>query len=249
MAILLKQIYGNHALVVLWFFLNFSFSILAVRTAPGLVLYALCFLFLILLNIQTGWAVLNRIKPVIYFFPILILFYAGFSLLFTNGGLDIIFREIGFGFTRLILIMGIMALYFENTARQDLLLVFRSIWIRFNLTWKWIEDAFIFLEMTMRFYPEFQKNWNSIRQARSGLGFRTKKGFKNRIIAAVEQLPGLLLVNLRRAEDIAAVMQLRGYGLKFPRGVTFPVPFTGLDISKMAGLTLIFWGINYFAAL
>ncbi|MEE8335038.1 MAG: energy-coupling factor transporter transmembrane component T, partial [Candidatus Neomarinimicrobiota bacterium] len=157
--------------------------------------------------------------------------------------------EVGFGFIRLVLIIGIMALYFENTVRQNLLTVFRSIWMRFNLTWKWVENTFIFLEMTLRFYPEFQKNWDSIRQARSGLGFRIKKGFKNRIIMAVEHLPGLLLVNLRRAEDIAAVMQLRGYGLKFPRGVTYPVPFTGLDISKMAGLTLIFWGLNYFAAL
>ncbi|MEE8335094.1 MAG: hypothetical protein V3S48_01505, partial [Candidatus Neomarinimicrobiota bacterium] len=134
MSVLLKQFYGNHPLVVLWFFLNFSFSILGVQTGPGLVLHGLGFLFLIMLNLKTGWGVLKRIKPVIYFFPILIIFYVGFSLLFSNSSLEIIFKEVGFGFIRLVLIIGIMALYYENTVQQNLLSVFRSIWMRFNLT-------------------------------------------------------------------------------------------------------------------
>jgi len=247
-SVFLKILYNQHTLVVLWFFLNFSFSIIGADHGIKLALHTFGFLFLFMLDIKKGPDVFKRIKTVFYFFPVLLIFYVGFSLLFAQTEIEVILWEAGLGFVRLLLILGIMALFFENIRNEDLLTVLRSIWIKFNLSWKWVENAFIFLGMTLRFYPEFQKNWETIREGRKGFGFKTKNSFKNRLIKAVEDLPGLLLLNLRRAEDISTVMELRGYGSRFPRGITFPVPFSRKEIFKMIFITLTFWLVNNIAA-
>ena len=118
-----------------------------------------------------------------------------------------------------------MMYFFELTPNKDIVILTRSIWVKFNLQWKWVEDFFLFLSMTLRFYPTFQSNWNSVRNTHKTLGLESNLSNFGKIKKTSKELPALLIHELKRANDISLAMKLRGYGKLFPRGVTYPIPF------------------------
>ena len=151
--------------------------------------------------------------------------YILFSLLLTDNSLQIIIYEAIYGFFRLILMVATMIYFFELTPNKDIVILARSIWVKFNLQWKWVENFFLFLSMTLRFYPTFQSNWNSVRNTHKTLGLESNLSNFGKIKRTAKELPALLIHELKRANDISLAMKLRGYGKQFPRGVTYPVPF------------------------
>ena len=128
---------------------------------------------MILLNNKYLIQVLQRMKPIVYYFPVMITLYFIFSLFLTDNTLGIILNEAIFGCLKLFLMMGAMMFFFESTQSQDIVIIARSIWVRLNKPWKWVEDFFLFLGMTLRFYPTFQSNWQSLRNTRKSLGLET----------------------------------------------------------------------------
>ena len=60
-------------------------------------------------------------------------------------------------------------------------------------------------------------------------------------------MPGMLIYQLRRSEDIATAMQLRGYGQKYPRGVTYPIPFGRFHLIQIGVITLGYWIYHQYA--
>lgn len=152
-------------------------------------------------------------------------FYVLFSLFLTNNSLQVIIFEAIYGFLRLILMVANMMYFFEITPNKDIVILLRSIWIKFNLEWKWVENFFLFLSLTLRFYPTFQSNWNSVRNNHKMLGLEASTPRLKKIIMVANEMPGLLIHELKRANDISIAMKLRGYGNQFPRGVTYPIPF------------------------
>lgn len=239
----------KHPLVNLWFFLGYSFSLLLSTTYFELGIYLLIFLVILWLNKKYFMQVLHRLKPIIYYFPIMIILYFIFSLFLTDNTLGIILNEAIFGCLKLFLMVGAMMFFFESIQNQDIVIIARSIWVRLNKPWKWVEDFFLFLGMTLRFYPTFQSNWQLLRNTRKSLGLEADLSYLGQVKTAAKEMPGLLIHQLRRADDIAMAMKLRGYGKQFPRGVTYPTIFKAVHLIQIILISSIYWVIHTIATI
>jgi energy-coupling factor transporter transmembrane protein EcfT len=239
----------KHPLVNLWFFLGYSFSLLLSTTYFGLGIYLLIFLVIIWLNKKYFIQVLQGLKPIVYYLPIMIILYFIFSLFLTDNTLGIILNEAIFGCLKLFLMVGAMMFFFESIQNQDIVIIARSIWVRLNKPWKWVEDFFLFLGMTLRFYPTFQSNWQLLRNTRKSLGLEADLSYLGQVKIAAKEMPGLLIHQLRRADDIAMAMKLRGYGKQFPRGVTYPTIFKAVHLIQIILISSIYWVIYTIATI
>ena len=239
----------KHPLVNLWFFLGYSFSLLFSTTYFGLGIYFLIFLVIIWLNKKYFIQVLQGLKPIVYYLPIMIILYFIFSLFLTDNTLGIILNEAIFGCLKLFLMVGAMMFFFESIQNQDIVIIARSIWVRLNKPWKWVEDFFLFLGMTLRFYPTFQSNWQLLRNTRKSLGLEADLSYLGQVKIAAKEMPGLLIHQLRRADDIAMAMKLRGYGKQFPRGVTYPTIFNAVHLIQIILISSIYWVIHTIATI
>ena len=239
----------KHPLVNLWFFLGYSFSLLLSTTYFGLGIYFLIFLVIIWLNKKYFIQVLQGLKPIVYYLPIMIILYFIFSLFLTDNTLGIILNEAIFGCLKLFLMVGAMMFFFESIQNQDIVIIARSIWVRLNKPWKWVEDFFLFLGMTLRFYPTFQSNWKLLRNTRKSLGLEADLSYLGQVKIAAKEMPGLLIHQLRRADDIAMAMKLRGYGKQFPRGVTYPTIFKAVHLIQIILISSIYWVIYTIATI
>ena len=239
----------KHPLVNLWFFLGYSFSLLLSTTYFGLGIYFLIFLVIIWINKKYFIQVLQGLKPIVYYLPIMIILYFIFSLFLTDNTLGIILNEAIFGCLKLFLMVGAMMFFFESIQNQDIVIIARSIWVRLNKPWKWVEDFFLFLGMTLRFYPTFQSNWKLLRNTRKSLGLEADLSYLGQVKIAAKEMPGLLIHQLRRADDIAMAMKLRGYGKQFPRGVTYPTIFNAVHLIQIILISSIYWVIHTIATI
>ncbi len=238
-----------HPLVRFIFFLTFSFSVLFADT---LTLWAIYFGIFV---VTTGFdrtvilAVFSRIKPFIQFFPIMLVIYLAMSIFFTDATIYQALVEVGFAFLRIVLMISIMSLYFESVGSPNFLLALRSIWFQTGLKWNWMENFFLFLDMTLRFYPSLQRDWITLSQSRESLGFNQNNKRWDKIKLAAQDLPILLVVNLRKSQDIALAMQLRGFGESLPRCVYNATYFTTWHLLQFAGVIICFYLINLHAPL
>ena len=238
-----------HPLVRFIFFLTFSFSVLFADT---LTLWAIYFGIFV---VTTGFdrtvilAVFSRIKPFIQFFPIMLVIYLAMSIFFTDATIYQAMVEVGFAFLRIVLMISIMSLYFESVGSPNFLLALRSLWFQTGLKWNWMENFFLFLDMTLRFYPSLQRDWITLSQSRESLGFNQNNKRWDKIKLAAQDLPILLVVNLRKSQDIALAMQLRGFGESLPRCVYNATYFTTWHLLQFAGVIICFYLINLHAPL
>ena len=238
-----------HPLVRFIFFLAFSFSVLFTDRLTVWAIYFGIFLILTGFDRIVIRAVFSRIKPFILYFPFMLILYLGVSVSFTNATIYQAMFEVGFAFLRIALMISIMSLYFESVGSQNFLLALRSIWFQTGLKWNWMENFFLFLEMTLRFYPSLQRDWITVGQSRQSLGFNQKNNFWGEIRQAAKDLPVVLVINLRKSEDIADAMQLRGFGKSLPRCVYNATNFTTWHLLQFAGVVICFYLINFHAPL
>ena len=238
-----------HPLVRFILFLAFSFSVLFADT---LTLWAIYFGIFV---VTTGFdrtvilAVFSRIKPFILFFPFMLVCYLAVSVIFTDATIYQAMVEVGFAFLRIVLMISIMSLYFGSLGSPNFLLELRSIWFQTGLKWNWMENFFLFLDMTLRFYPSLQRDWITLSQSRESLGFNQNNNRWDKIKLATQDLPILLVVNLRKSQDIALAMQLRGFGESLPRCVYNATYFTTWHLLQFAGVVICFYLINLHAPL
>ena len=238
-----------HPLVRFIFFLAFSFSVLFADT---LTLWAIYFGIFV---VTTGFdrtvilAVFSRIKPFILFFPFMLVCYLAVSVFFTDATIYQAMVEVGFAFLRIVLMISIMSLYFGSVGSPNFLLELRSIWFQTGLKWNWMENFFLFLDMTLRFYPSLQRDWITLSQSRESLGFNQNNNRWDKIKLATQDLPILMVVNLRKSQDIALAMQLRGFGESLPRCVYNATYFTTWHLLQFAGVVIFFYLINLHAPL
>ena len=113
----------KHPLVNLWFFLSYSFSLLFSTNYFGLGIHFLIFLVIIWLNKKYFIQVLQGLKPIVYYFPIMIILYFIFSLFLTDNTLGIILNEAIFGCLKLFLMVGTMMFFFESIHKARILLL------------------------------------------------------------------------------------------------------------------------------
>ena len=236
-----------HPLVRFIFFLTFSFSVLLVDTLTLWAIYFAVFVVTTGFDRSVIFAVFSRIKPFILYFPFMLILYLAVSVLFTDATIYQAMFEVGFAFLRIVLMISIMSLYFESVGSPNFLLAFRSLWFQTGLKSNWMENFFLFLDMTLRFYPSLQRDWITLSQSRESLGFNQNNNRWDKIKLATQDLPILLVVNLRKSQDIALAMQLRGFGESLPRCVYNATYFTTWHLLQFAGVVICFYLINLHA--
>ena len=236
-----------HPLVRFIFFLAFSFSVLLVDKLTLWVIYFGTFLVTTGFDRTVILAVFSRIKPFILYFPLMLVLYLAVSVLFTDATIYQAMFEVGFAFLRIVLMISIMSLYFESVGSPNFLLALRSLWFQTGLKSNWMENFFLFLDMTLRFYPSLQRDWVTVNQSRESLGFNQNNNRWGKIKQAAQDLPGLLVINLRKSQDIAMAMELRGFGKSMPRCGYNATSFTTWHLLQFAGVIICFYLINLHA--
>jgi energy-coupling factor transporter transmembrane protein EcfT len=81
------------------------------------------------------------------------------------------------------------------------------------------------------------------------LGLNVSKSRIQRWKETANQLPGMIMIHLNRADDIANAMTLRGYGQQIPRGVALPIPFTIKHFSMLLIISFIFFTLHNIAQI
>ena len=201
------------------FYFGLAISIILSKTWIGVGAYYFIFMILLLLNIGNIKSIIKQVKPFILFLPIFIFVYIFISLIFTQSSLNMILNEAGFAISKLLLLVFVMSMYLEISKNHDIVLALRSIWSKLKLQWKWIDDLFMFLELTLRFYPTFQQEWQSINRSKIALGMASDGKKWEKVKSTANGLPGIIIQSYLKAENTANVMKQRGYGNVIPRGV------------------------------
>ena len=236
-------------IVNLYFFLCFSMAVLMITNYQEWIIYFIILIISILIHKKSILGILLKLKPILYYFPVMLIFYLVFSFLLTDNSIKQILNEAFFGFIKILLMISAMAFFFKSTDSDDFINIFRSIWSKANISWKWPENLFVFLSTTLRFYPTVQSNWNSLLKTRRSLGFKTGSTHIEKVKIAAKSLPSLILYQLHWADDIATAMKLRGNGRNFPRGVVHPVNFRLIHILQITLISLAYWGLNKIGTL
>lgn len=207
------------------------------------------FIFLFIMNRHLVRRVFFRIRPFLFLIPVMSVFYIGFSFWFTNETPVAILYIAGKAIVTLLLLVMVMSLYLERNRSRDILTAFRTLWRKMDRPWRGVEEFFLFLGLTLRFYPTFQREWEATQRAQRALGLHQNMSRFGQIKLLIRTLPGIVLYNYRKADEMAIVMKLRGFGRVVPRGVAFPVNFTFTDALLLFLIPGIIFGVRYFATV
>lgn len=171
------------------------------------------------------------------------------SLFFTNSSGMRILNEATTAIIKLLLLVTIMSVYIVTSKDHNLILALRSIWSKSKIPWKWVDDMFIFLELTLRFYPSFQREWDTLNRSKIALGLDNSLSRWNKVKAIANDLPGIIVQSYNRAENTASVMIQRGYGSIIPRGVAQPIVFRIADLVFLILIVSFIFLINHYGTL
>jgi len=211
------------------FYFGIAILLILSKTWIGIGVFLIVSILLLLYNIEHNNSVFKQIKPFLYFLPIFILIYIFVSWIFTTSPWIQILNEAGIAILKLLMLVFIMSIYFEISKEQNLILALRSIWSNRKLKWKWIDDMFIFFELTLRFYPSFQWEWNEINRSKKALGLQADHRKWDKVRSIANDIPGIIVQSYKKAENTAIVMKQRGYESVVPRGVANPIKFRMVD--------------------
>lgn len=237
----------KHPLIRLWLYLSFSTTVLFTPTVIHWLFYLLFLIIIIRVEKINFVKVLKSLRSFIYFLPLMIGFYLIISMLMSQSPILKIFIEIGTVVMRFILVIAIMNVYTMGSVSGSVFQALRSTWVQFKKSWRKIEDWFLFMEMTLRFYPSLQREWISWQSIHKALGLNISQGRISRWKETAMQLPGMIMIQLQKADDISQAMILRGYGKNIPRGVAQPIHFSILHFSAIVIITFLFFTLHNIA--
>ena len=239
----------NQPLVRLWLFLSFSTAVLFSPTVYHWLVYGVLFIVIAWIEKVSIKRILRSLRSFILFLPVMVGFYFLISVIMSQSTLGQIFIEISTAMMKILLVIAIMNLYTIGSGSSSVFQALRSIWMQFNKPWRKVEDWFLFMEMTLRFYPALQREWSRWQGIHKALGLNVQHGKIRRWKETARQLPGMIMIHLQKADDIAHAMTMRGYGRQIPRGVAQPIPFTLLHVSALVIITYLFLTLHNLAQI
>ena len=96
------------------------------------------------------------------------------------------------------------------------------------------QDLAVMVSMALRFVPTFSEEYNRMKTARIARGGDLKgKGISHKLKTAISIVVPLILSAFRRADDLAAAMEARGYA-RGPRTTLRELRMTGTDFAALA---------------
>ncbi len=105
------------------------------------------------------------------------------------------------------------------------------------------QDLAVMVSMALRFVPTFSEEYNRMKTARLARGEDLRgKGLFRKVKTAISIVVPLILSAFRRADDLAAAMEARGYA-RGPRTTLRELRMTGRDFAALA-VTASFAGLT-----
>ena len=230
-------------------FLGFSISTLLSQT-PVLLLLHVIVSFFIIFSIRKDWQEWKkRIIPFIKFFPLTGILFFCISFFVSDRLIPEIILDVSLATIRLMVLVNVMTAYTIQAKSQDIFITMRSVWFAIGKPWKWVEDLFLFFDITIRFFPSFQEEWKRVEQSQKALAFKIEKDFFRRLKSIAMFIPDFIILNLNRADTLTTIVLMRGYGSVLPRSV---YPFTLFQWSDgiiVLGMLACFMGIHSYVTV
>ena len=233
-------------IVRLYFYLMLSFAFILSDSLISISILSIVTISIAVKNRHHIPKVISAYLPTVFFFPMVLVMYVIFSQLLSDLSIMDSIKSATKAFSRFSLMIISMNFYLVNSSSERLIDAFRSVWVKFGLTWKWVDDIFIFLSLSLRFYPSFQSQWKKQRESQKGLGIKFKDTFLSKLVDVSISLPIMLTQQLNRSEDIALAMKLRGYGKNFPRKVAYSIDFNFVHFIQMLSTAYFFYSLIRF---
>ncbi len=182
---------------------------------------------------------IRRIKPFLFFLPLWMVIYVLFSMVFSEFTWRDLLTNSMLITLRFVCLLLLMSWYLSRSGSGDIIRAARSLWARSGRSWPWVDDAFLFIELVLRFFPQFAREWRSVKRARQSIGLVDSGSRRMVIRRSLNDLPGLFLRVYSQADATALTMIQRGYGRRHPRAVLQPVPWTLRDSLVAVGIPLV----------
>ena len=232
-----------------YLFLIFSLSTLFSDTLVHISSHlALC--IFILLNNRLEWIeIKKKLVPFLKFFPMTGLFFFVITITVSEKTIIEAFLSVFFATTRLLIVIAAMTIYIVQSKSEDFMIGLRSNWLLIGKSWKWVEDAFLFFEITIRLFPKIQDDFEQAEISQSILSqnkdFTLYRRFKN----IAKYIPDFILMTIDKADQISLIVRGRGYGISFPRTVYPFLPLHWYDLIIIIFALILFVLTHFYVTI
>jgi energy-coupling factor transport system permease protein len=235
-------------------------SILIFQANPGVIVMISLFMGMVILISRVSMQNLGRaLKPIAVFAVLLFLLH----LFFTEGRdifsipllpVRITYEGLGNGFLvvwQFTALVTAGALLTMTTPPSTLVAALEKLLGPLKIMRVPTQDLAVMVSMALRFVPTFSEEYNRMKTARIARGGDLKgKGLFRKVKTAISIVVPLILSAFRRADDLAAAMEARGYA-RGPRTTLRELRLTGRDFAALAvmisfaGLTVVIRFIDF----
>lgn len=191
-------------------------------------------------------SIFKRVRPFLFFLPVMVLLYMLFSVILVESAswrMEIFYTALVSGGKLLIMVIA-MSVFLELIDPSDLMDAFRFFWLKTGLKWRWVEDFFQLIYLTLRFFPTFQEEVNNNRNFKKALGLPEPAGKIEMIKQTALYLPNLISNSMHRATNLGFAMEVRGYGKVIPRGIAKSYSLRFIDF--VAFIVLFVFSLEFF---
>ena len=210
-------------------FLSLSLSILFSQSIELVIFHGILAIIFVVIFRNHWQEFVLKSKPLWIYFPIVGLFFFIISLLVSSKNTYEIIVDVSLATYRMILLITMMTFYNILSKPSDIMIAIRSLWYKMGKSWQWVEDLILFTDITIRFFPSFQMQWQRLERTRKALVLDASENKIHRAQQFATMVPDFVILNLERANDLTTVMKLRGYGQAYPRSVYPIISSTWID--------------------
>ena len=230
----------------LFIYLLFSFSILLSNDILIILAHVLLLLLMLLYKKELWSEWKKYTKPYWIYFPLSGILFFCISIVISQRALGVILVDVILATIRLSATVSIMTLYMIDSKSHDILLAIRGLWFSSGITYRWLDRILLFFEITIRFFPSIQEQWNFTEKSQKALAIKKPRSRFETIINIAKFIPDFIILNLEKTDNIVRNMLMRGYGINTPRSVYPHIKFRSFDYIIAAGLMVIVVGVHSF---
>ncbi len=215
----------------LFIYITFSISILLSEIGNILLINVIVVFFVFILKrslLDQFWKI---IKPYLIYLPLSGVLFFIISIQISTKSIPIIFIDVLMATIRLLAMISVMIFYIIETKSQNILIAIRSVWFSSGLNIYLVDKLLLFFEMTMRFFPNIQENWNQTQRSQKALSIVKHNSIKDKVFYAAKFIPDFIVLNLKRTDVIIENMLMRGFGTEARRSIYPYLKFKIIDIA------------------
>ena len=146
---------------------------------------------------------------------------------------------------RFVGLAGVMGILRNGMNAQSLVDSIKTLSDRLGIKSRLIEDFLQTLRLIFLFIPQVIREYRILERFNLALGFRPPSSLREKISFLGGNLIPVMSRSLARAQQVGAIMSLRGYGQVIPRGQLTPISITlpdiGLTLAGIFLLTSVLW--------